>query len=213
MPEKIVTLPLFPLFTVLFPKATLPLHIFEDRYKRMINSCIENQKNFGAILIKSGVEVGGSAVPYSIGTEAKITQVKRLEQGKMNLVVLGTKKFTVKEIVQTEPYLLAKVSYLPSEPFEQALIPLMHQVEEMFDQYLNLVAFISGQALPKLNWNNNAVDLSNLIPQILPVSLAQRQTYLEILNTEERLKKETLLLRKEKKLLLEKNSKKIFSAN
>lgn len=213
MAEKIVALPLFPLFTVLFPKATLPLHIFEDRYKRMINFCIENQNNFGVILIKSGVEVGGSAVPYSIGTEAKITQVKRLEQGKMNLVVLGTKKFTVKEIVQTEPYLTAKVSYLPAEPFKQNLVPLMQQVEELFDQYLNLVAFISGQALPKLNWNNNAVDLSNLIPQILPVTLAQRQTYLEILNTEERLKKEVLLLKKEKKLLLEKNSKKIFSAN
>lgn len=213
MAEKIVTLPLFPLFTVLFPKATLPLHIFEDRYKRMINFCIENQANFGVVMIKSGVEVGGSAVPYSIGTEAKITQVKRLEQGKMNLVVLGTKKFKIKEVLQTEPYLLAKVSYLPSEPFKQNLVSLMQQVEELFDQYLNLVAFISGQSLPKLNWNNNAVDLSNLIPQILPIPLARRQAYLEILNTEERLKKEILLLKKEKKLLLEKNSQKIFSAN
>ncbi|EQB63106.1 MAG: hypothetical protein RBG1_1C00001G0685 [candidate division Zixibacteria bacterium RBG-1] len=213
MAEKIVNLPVFPLFTVLFPKATLPLHIFEDRYKRMINSCIENQTNFGVVLIKSGVEVGGSAVPFSIGTEAKITQVKRLEQGKMNLVVLGTKKFTVKEIVQTEPYLLAKVSYLPAEPFKQNLVTLMQQVEELLDQYLNLVAFISGQALPKLNWNNNAVDLSYLIPQILPISLAQKQVYLGMDNTEERLKKEILLLKKEKKLLLEKNSKKIFSAN
>ncbi len=213
MSEKIATLPLFPLFTVLFPKATLPLHIFEDRYKRMINSCIENKTNFGVVLIKSGVEVGGSAVPYSIGTEAKITEVKRLEQGKMNLVVLGIRKFKIKEITQIEPFLKAEVKFLPAETFHQNLLPLMHQVEELFEQYLNLVSFISGQALPKLNWNNNPIDLSHLIPQILPISLAQKQSYLELGDPRERLKKEIVLLKKEKKLLLEKNSKKIFSAN
>src|SRR3989304_3919132 len=100
MSEKIVTLPLFPLFAVLFPKATFPLHIFEDRYKRMINACIENQTNLGVILIKSGVEVGGPAEPYLMGTEAKITQVKRLEQGKMNLMAVGIRKFQIKEILQ-----------------------------------------------------------------------------------------------------------------
>ncbi len=213
MSEKIVTLPLFPLFTVLFPKTTLPLHIFEDRYKRMINSCIENKTNFGVVLIKSGVEVGGSANPYSIGTEAKITEVKRLEQGKMNLVVLGTRKFQIKEIMQKEPYLVGKVEFLVPESFHQNLVPLMQEVEELFEQYLNLVSFISGQALPKLNWNDNPIDLSHLIPQILPISLAQKQTYLELADPQGRLKKEIVLLKKEKKLLLEKNSKKIFSAN
>lgn len=213
MSEKIVSLPLFPLFTVLFPKATLPLHIFEDRYKRMINSCIENKTNFGVVLIKSGVEVGGPATPYTIGTEAKITEVKRVEQGKMNLVVLGIRKFKIKEIIQSEPFLKAEVQFLPAESLHQNLLPLMHQVEELFEQYLNLVSFISGQALPKLNWNDSPVDLSHLIPQILPISLAQKQTYLELFDPQERLKKEIVLLKKEKKLLLEKNSKKIFSAN
>ena len=68
-------LPLFPLNTVLFPGAALPLQIFEDRYKEMLQDCLASDSRFGAVLIKEGVEVGGPAVPHTTGTMAEIVQV------------------------------------------------------------------------------------------------------------------------------------------
>ena len=65
-------LPLFPLNTVLFPNMVLPLHVFEERYKLMINTCLAQDKPFGVVLIYSGTEAGGPAVPHSVGTVARI---------------------------------------------------------------------------------------------------------------------------------------------
>ena len=69
------TLPIFPLNTVLFPGAPLPLRIFEPRYREMLQACLEADRRFGVALIKSGQEVGESAEPYEIGTVARIEKV------------------------------------------------------------------------------------------------------------------------------------------
>jgi Lon protease-like protein len=56
---RVTRLPLFPLNTVLLPNTTLPLHIFEERYRTMIGRCIDERTLFGVVLIRSGEEVGG----------------------------------------------------------------------------------------------------------------------------------------------------------
>ena len=58
-------IPLFPLTTVLFPGATIPLHIFEDRYKQMIAMCVEEKRPFGVLLIRSGQEAGAPGMGRS----------------------------------------------------------------------------------------------------------------------------------------------------
>ena len=63
-------MPLFPLNVVLFPGMVLPLHVFEPRYREMINHCIEEEKPFGVVLIDEGQEVGGPAAPRLVGTAA-----------------------------------------------------------------------------------------------------------------------------------------------
>ena len=68
-------LPLFPLNTVLFPGMVLPLHIFEERYKLMINHCLEEERPFGVLLIREGKEVGSGAVPYQVGTTTMIAVI------------------------------------------------------------------------------------------------------------------------------------------
>ena len=90
-------LPLFPLNTVLFPGAILPLHIFEERYKLMIARCIEERRPFGILLIRKGYEVGDTAEPFDVGTTAHIARVDELEEGKMNLVCLGGKRFRINQ--------------------------------------------------------------------------------------------------------------------
>jgi Lon protease-like protein len=82
-------IPLFPLNTVLFPGMPLPLHIFEDRYKGMINQSIQEATPFGVVLIREGAEVGDTAIPYDVGTSAFVTQVERLPDGRMNINTVG----------------------------------------------------------------------------------------------------------------------------
>ena len=74
-------MPLFPLNVVLFPGMALPLHIFEPRYREMINRCLDENLAFGVVLIKEGPEVGGDALPRRVGTAARIVKVDRQPDG------------------------------------------------------------------------------------------------------------------------------------
>src|SRR5687767_13844296 len=99
-------LPLFPLNTVLFPAMPLKLHIFEERYKTMINECIDNNSPFGVLLIDTGADSGGPlAKPHLIGCTAHITRVQRLPFGRMNIMAVGRERFRVNALFQNKPYL------------------------------------------------------------------------------------------------------------
>ena len=108
-------LPLFPLETVLFPGAPLHLHIFEERYKRMIETCIQEHKPFGVVLIHHGQEaLGPLAEPHGIGCSAEIVHVRRLDQGRLNIVVLGQERFRIFSLDRVSfPYLVGTVGEFP----------------------------------------------------------------------------------------------------
>ena len=91
-PDDLIELPLFPLNVVLFPGMSLPLHIFEERYKAMIGACSEHDTPFGVLLIKEGQEVGDPAEPFQVGTTARITEVQQLEDGRMIMKDMAHKK-------------------------------------------------------------------------------------------------------------------------
>ena len=83
MTEAERALPLFPLEqVVLFPGMSLPLHIFEERYKVMIGACQVTDQLFGVLLIKSGSEVGAPAQPERVGCTARMLRVDRLPDGR-----------------------------------------------------------------------------------------------------------------------------------
>ena len=115
MPPRIRRLPLFPLNVVLFPNAALPLHVFEERYKTMVQDCLDADSQFGVVLIKSGPEVGGSAKPHSVGTIARIARVSRLDDGRMILNVTGQDRFQVRELFDDLPYTAAQVELLDED--------------------------------------------------------------------------------------------------
>src|SRR3712207_3404751 len=106
-------LPLFPLRVVLFPGMRLPLHIFEDRYKLMIGTCMVTDRTFGVALIRSGSEVGGPAEVHPIGTTARIVEVERLPEGRLNLVAVGVDRFEIVERYADQPYASGLVRLLP----------------------------------------------------------------------------------------------------
>ena len=104
-------IPLFPLNTVLFPGMPLHLHIFEEHYRKMIHKCIEDNELFGVVLIKSGVEaLGPLADPYPIGCTAKLINVEKIREGRMNITALGQERFRVLAVDKKEhPYLIGLI--------------------------------------------------------------------------------------------------------
>ena len=89
MPDEIVRLPLFPLNVVMFPNTSIPLQIFEDRYKQMLRDCLDGDSRFGVTLIKEGAEVGDPATPHSVGTVADIVHVNRVSGDRFFISIFG----------------------------------------------------------------------------------------------------------------------------
>ena len=106
-------LPLFPLNTVLFPGMVLPLHIFEERYKLMVNRCLEEELPFGVLLIREGREVGEQAVPHEVGTTTVIAGATRLDGGQLNIVTIGHERFRLRSIRYDQPYLVGDAEPWP----------------------------------------------------------------------------------------------------
>ena len=98
-------IPLFPLGVVLFPGTVLPLHIFEDRYKIMIGECLAENREFGVVYSESN-EI------KKIGCTARIERVlERYEDGRMDIVTRGGRRFMIHMISDDRPYLQAQVAY------------------------------------------------------------------------------------------------------
>src|SRR2546427_5367817 len=137
-------LPLFPLGSVLFPGALLPLHIFEPRYRLLIRRSVERERPFGIVLIRSGAEVGPAAVPHAIGTEARIVAVSRLADGRSYIVTRGERRFAVDALVSdAEPYLVGRVHYL-DEPEGDDPFSHLDDALEAPSRYLVAVLAVTG---------------------------------------------------------------------
>jgi Lon protease-like protein len=117
-------LPLFPLGTVLVPTAVLPLHIFEPRYRALMEDLTGGteglpafESEFGVVLIDRGSEVGGGDVRRSVGTVARLLEATQLADGRWVIAVVGTRRFRIDEWQPDAPYPIAEVTDL-EEPME-----------------------------------------------------------------------------------------------
>ncbi|MDQ3027741.1 MAG: LON peptidase substrate-binding domain-containing protein [Pseudomonadota bacterium] len=89
------TVPIFPLQTVLYPGALLPLKIFEVRYMDMARACLKDGRPFGICLIKEGLEVGLPAIPEPIGCLARIAECDMEELGILKVKAEGVERFRI----------------------------------------------------------------------------------------------------------------------
>src|SRR5260370_37999159 len=113
------TLPLFPLGTVLFPGLLLPLHIFEDRYRQLVRDLLAapEPRQFGGIAIRKGRETGvdGIQALHEIGCTAALRQVKELEDGRYDVVTVGTRRLRLAGLADSQPYLQGQVDLLAAQ--------------------------------------------------------------------------------------------------
>ena len=110
MPDVLANdFPLFPLGLVALPEEVVPLHIFEERYKTMINVCLDEEREFGIVwLSDDGLR--------EIGCACRIEQVERIEDGRMNLLVRGTRPFRVLARQGHLPYPAGVIEFVQDPP-------------------------------------------------------------------------------------------------
>jgi Lon protease-like protein len=184
-------LPLFPVNSVLFPGATLALHVFEERYKQMIGWCLENGSPFGVLLIRSGSEMGEAGEPFDVGTTAGIIRVQHLNEGRMNLVCLGQQRFRVSSKVSENPYLVGEVQPLESTEDEgQEAMGLADTVSALFAEYYRLFLAVSNQWSRQIGMPSGPGELADFVASRLSVSLWTKQRLMEELSVRRRLEME-----------------------
>lgn len=173
-------LPLFPLNVVLFPGMYLPLHIFEERYKEMINLCLVEKRPFGVIFVSTSV---GSAEPepQTIGCTARITQMQPLEEGRMNIMTIGEERFRIRSLAYHRPYLVGQVELAPLQVHDH---PTLQQATD--DLYPEFLSYMQNLArLGKIEFDlaqlpQDALTLENLAASVVQLSGEEKQALLLI---------------------------------
>jgi len=176
-------LPLFPLRTVLLPGAPLRLHIFEDRYKRMINTCLEKKQPFGVVLIRHGVEaLGPLAEPFPIGCTARIIQVQKLEGGRMNILAIGQERFRIVSLDKSSlPYLVGSVEAIPLEMTDQAAVLREGgSLRNLVDRYLRMISQTGSAPFGQEELPDEPVPLAYYAAAFLQIPATQKQGLLSI---------------------------------
>lgn len=198
-PPAIYTLPLFPLSFVLFPEFTVQLHVFEERYKAMISTCLERNTPFGIVLIREGEEVGPTAIPHDVGCTARILAVKQEDDGRMHLLAIGGERFRLLEAIETdEAYLLGRVEALEDLPdTAEKVVPPAQEMSNLFRRYLHLLEETAHFELPDLDLPTDPTLLAFTIAAISQLAPLDKQRLLAMTDTISRLEEGNRYLRRQ----------------
>jgi Lon protease-like protein len=200
------TLPLFPLGTVLFPGLLLPLHIFEERYRQLARDLMAGPepRRFGVIAIRQGRETGveGIQALHEIGCVATLRQVKELDDGRYDIVTVGTSRFRLAGLDDGKPYLRGQVDLVAEETGEAvAAAQAARVVRDSFRTYLSALAErgVTQIRVPVLP--DDPVNLSYLVGASMIIDLSDRQALLAEPDALRRLATERALLSRELTML------------
>lgn len=198
MSATVIELPLFPLNLVLFPGTVSPLHVFEMRYRQMILDCQNEGKSFGIVLVRPESEHLNEK-PYPVGTMVDISNLTCLDDGRYIFMAIGTKRFRIISEHHKRPYLSGLV-----EPFEDVAEP-KHELFTLTQQAYSLFSDYLGMLLEASDDNKDAdidlpeasEELSHFIAYFMDVQEEQKQHFLELTSTRQRLQEEIAILRRE----------------
>ncbi|WP_336923742.1 LON peptidase substrate-binding domain-containing protein [Aquipuribacter sp. SD81] len=194
--------PVFPLGTVLVPGLVLPLHVFEERYRRLVADLVaapEDSQHFGVVAIRAGHEVGAGRATalHEVGTLADLTDVTALPDGRYDVQTVGSRRFRVLGLDEDSgrpdaavPYLRAHVEVLP-EPTDDVAQLLVPAVQRAFERYRARLRG-AGSPLP-----GDPLMLSYTVAANMLLDLADRQALLEAPGTADRLRLALRLLARE----------------
>jgi Lon protease-like protein len=174
------TIPIFPLpNVVLFPNVFLPLHIFEPRYRKMVDDALNGDRIIGMVLLRPGWEgqYEGRPAVYPIGCAGVITHAERLPDGRFNIVLRGMEKFRILDEQNEQQYRLASVEPVPDPGIDAASRNEMRGERKRLEMLL--VPQPDGTTDPKVPSSMPDEDLVNALAQYLEFEPVEKQALLE----------------------------------
>jgi Lon protease-like protein len=194
-------LPMFPLNTVVFPGMTVPLHVFEDRYRMLVNHLLTVEdpaaRVFGTVAIREGYEVGdhGAQSVYRVGCILQLTDVERRDDGTFDIVAVARERLMLEEMQRGVDFPQGVVALVP-EPEVDVPAEVLDRARATFTAFRVAMTELQGDpfsgTLPRdpdyLAWTLSA---------LTPLPMAERQSLLEASDATERLILVTRLLTEE----------------
>lgn len=175
-PKEVLSIPLFPLKTVLFPGGLLPLKVFEQRYLDMTAACMKDNKPFGVCLIAQGEETGAAAETHPVGTLAGISHWDMEQLGILHITARGGRRFRILETCRSKANLLeAKV-----ELIDDNVAPLPHQHQRLLPLLRKVIKDLGPERMPEPHRLDDAEWVGYRITEILPVQNLAKQKLLEL---------------------------------
>jgi uncharacterized protein len=187
-------LPMFPLNTVLFPGVTMPLHVFEDRYRALVHHLLKipdrTERLFGVVAIREGYEVGshGAQSVHRIGCVAQMTTVEPHPDGRFDIEIVGRQRMRLDSMDTSGAYLVGGVDRLPEEPVS-ALGPDEEAERTMntFAAYRTQLSALRGAEVLDGVFPSDPTYLSYSLAATCLLTLRERQALLETDSAHERL--------------------------
>lgn len=203
---------MFPLGTVLLPSALLPLHLFEPRYLAMISDCVATRqvpdtveallavgdeppswsnhnesRPFGVVLIERGSEVGGDDTRSRTGCLAEILEARQLDDGRWHVIGVGTRRFSVRNWLEDDPYPLADIDVLPEPTAGPGDDELQASVEAHLVEVGALARRLNRGSLPEPDVAADPALASFQLAAVGPLGPLDRQRVLAAQTPNERL--------------------------
>jgi len=196
--SSVSTIPIFPLPMVLFPGVPLPLHIFEERYRQMLEDIRRGNNLFGVSYVEDPSE-DEPPPPGHIGCVAEVTEAQTMEDGRSNILTIGIIRYRIEEYLERgDQYLVARVSFFEDDPEDAEVLRTGSQdVADLFLRVARAVRAINDERanLPHIA-DTEPQRLSFLVAAAVELDTSVKQILLELSSTAERLERlrEILLL-------------------
>ncbi|MDJ0960578.1 MAG: LON peptidase substrate-binding domain-containing protein [Acidimicrobiia bacterium] len=189
-------LPMFPLGSVLFPTAVLPLQVFEPRYLQMLAELVDDPDGrFGVVLIERGWEVGGGDERFDVATAARVLRVAKIDEHRLAVVAVGEERVRVVEWLPDDPYPVAMVEPIDDGELEADVDQVLDQARSAFRRTLALASELGydvGNVESEMP--DDPLAASWFLSAVSPLEEIDRQRLLETTGIASRLRVVTELL-------------------
>ena len=183
MPSETI-IPIFPLGLVLLPRMTLPLHIFEERYKQMINACLAEDRVFGIVYFS------GKQFETSGCTTRIIDILKRYDDGRLDIITKGENRFRIEALFEKKPYLEGRVEFFDDPPIQNSDLDISQKLAHTCVQLLKQINAMTAQYTDgDFNDRLDPKAVSFLAAACDGFSYPEKQRFLEMTATVKRLQK------------------------
>jgi Lon protease-like protein len=183
-------LPLFPLPVVLFPGVPLPLHIFESKYRQMLEDINHTNNLFGLSYFDASSSDRDLPAPGDVGCVAEVTETQMLPDGRSNILTIGIVRYRIESYVERgDPYYVARVKFFEdTDEDEGTLVKAAEDVAETFTRIARAVRTINDERvnLPDIS-GTEPQRLSFLVAAAMEIDIEVKQEMLELVSTLERL--------------------------